>query len=174
MKTKEHLKEIQIKFYLNNPDKKKEYQKRYEDKNKEKIALRKKEYRKDNKEIIQLKINEYRRNRKLVDPIFKLKNSIRRNINNGFKRNKFSKNSNTETIIGCSFEEFKLHLESKFEPWMNWENRGLYNGTENYGWDLDHIMPLDSATNEDELLQLNHYTNLQPLCSKVNRDIKKY
>ena len=57
---------------------------------------------------------------------------------------------------------------------MNWNNRGLYNGELNYGWDIDHIIPLDSAINEIELLRLNHYSNLQPLCSKVNRDIKKY
>ena len=26
---------------------------------------------------------------------------------------------------------------------------------------------------KNELLKLNHFTNLQPLCSKINRDIKK-
>ena len=56
---------------------------------------------------------------------------------------------------------------------MNWENYGLYNGEDNYGWDLDHIIPLSSAKSEEEVIQLNHYTNLQPLCSKVNRFIKK-
>jgi hypothetical protein len=56
---------------------------------------------------------------------------------------------------------------------MNWNNRGLYNGTENYGWDLDHIIPLSSAKTEGEVIKLNHYTNIQPLCSYVNRDIKK-
>ena len=39
--------------------------------------------------------------------------------------------------------------------------------------DVDHIIPLASTTNEDELLKLNHYTNLQPLCSYHNRFIKK-
>lgn len=56
---------------------------------------------------------------------------------------------------------------------MNWENRGLYNGEFNHGWDIDHIIPVSSGLSEDELLKLNHYTNFQPLCSKVNRDIKK-
>ncbi len=75
--------------------------------------------------------------------------------------------------MGCSFEELKQHLESKFEPWMNWDNRGLYNGELNYGWDIDHVIPLSSVSEESDIIKLNHYTNLQPLCSKINRDIKK-
>jgi len=76
-------------------------------------------------------------------------------------------------ILGCDIDNFKSYLESKFEDWMTWENRGLYNGEFNYGWDIDHIIPVSSAKTEEELLLLNHYTNLQPLCSKINRDIKK-
>lgn len=56
---------------------------------------------------------------------------------------------------------------------MNWNNYGLYNGTEGYGWDIDHIEPLSNAKTEAELLKLWNFKNLQPLCSKVNRDIKK-
>jgi hypothetical protein len=56
---------------------------------------------------------------------------------------------------------------------MTWDNYGLYNGELNYGWDIDHIIPLSSGKTEDDLINLNHYTNLQPLCSKINRDIKK-
>ena len=56
---------------------------------------------------------------------------------------------------------------------MIWENKGLYNGEFNFGWDIDHIIPLSSAKTEKDIIRLNHYTNLQPLCSKINRDIKK-
>jgi len=56
---------------------------------------------------------------------------------------------------------------------MNWDNRGLYNGTPDYGWDIDHIIPQSSAITIEDVIQLNHYTNLQPLCSYINRDIKK-
>lgn len=56
---------------------------------------------------------------------------------------------------------------------MNWENKGLYNGNYNYGWDLDHIIPLSSAKCEDDVIRLNHYTNIRPLCSHYNRDIKR-
>ena len=56
---------------------------------------------------------------------------------------------------------------------MSWNNHGKYNKELNYGWDIDHIIPVSSATSEEQLIKLNHYSNLQPLCSKINRDIKK-
>jgi hypothetical protein len=56
---------------------------------------------------------------------------------------------------------------------MNWENYGLYNGTEKYGWDIDHVIPLSTAKTEEDVLRLNHYTNLQPLCGYHNRVIKR-
>lgn len=56
---------------------------------------------------------------------------------------------------------------------MTWDNYGLYNGEPNYGWDIDHIIPTTTAFSEEELLKLNHYTNLQPLCSYINRVIKR-
>jgi hypothetical protein len=85
----------------------------------------------------------------------------------------YKKSLKTIEILGCSFDELKIYLESKFEDWMTWENKGLYDGEFNYGWDIDHIIPLSSAQTEEDVIKLNHFTNLQPLCSKVNRDIKK-
>jgi len=126
-------------------------------------------WRLNNKDYVNLKYKEKYNN----DINFKLSQNIRNLISISIKRNGYKKSSKTNDILGCSFEEFKLHIESKFEMWMTWENRGLYNGELNYGWDIDHIIPISTAVNEEELLKLNHYTNLQPLCSKINRDIKK-
>ena len=56
---------------------------------------------------------------------------------------------------------------------MSWDNHGKYNGDLDFGWDIDHKIPLASAETEDDIIRLNHFSNLQPLCSKVNRDIKK-
>ena len=56
---------------------------------------------------------------------------------------------------------------------MNWENYGKYNGEISYGWDIDHIIPISQAKTEGEIVKLNHYTNLQPLCGYTNRHIKK-
>ena len=103
----------------------------------------------------------------------KLKTNIKTLIGHTFRFNRIRKLSKTEIILGCSYEEFKTHLETKFEPWMNWDNRGLYNGELNYGWDIDHIIPISLASTEEEIIKLNHYSNLQPLCSKINRDIKR-
>ena len=84
------------------------------------------------------------------------------------------KSIKTEDILGLTFEGFKLYLESRFEHWMSWDNYGKYNGELNYGWDIDHIVPLNSAKSEEEILKLNHFSNLQPLCSYTNRHIKFY
>jgi hypothetical protein len=88
----------------------------------------------------------------------------------------YTKKSKSFVILGCSFEEFISHIESNFQPWMNWNNRG--NPEDgifelNKTWDIDHIEPLANAKTEDDIIKLNHYTNLQPLCSYVNRFIKK-
>ena len=115
------------------------------------------------------KKNEYQKNRKKTDVLYRLKCNVRSYICNSLK----NKKDRTCNILGCSFEEFKLYLETKFESWMTWENYGLYNGTPNFGWDIDHKIPISSGISEDEILTLNHYTNLQPLCSKINRYIKK-
>jgi hypothetical protein len=141
--------------------------------NKAKIKIKNKIWRETNKEHLLNYQAEYTSKKYKTDPIYKINTRIRKAIRNAFKIKGFKKSSKTQFILGCSFEEFNNYLESKFEPWMTWENHGLYNGTENYGWDIDHIIPISSAKTEDELIKLNHYTNLQPLCSKINRFVKR-
>ena len=66
-------------------------------------------------------------NRKKTDVIYNLSCSIRRLINNSINRSNYTKISKTCSILGCSYKEFKIHIESKFEEWMDWNNKGLYN-----------------------------------------------
>jgi hypothetical protein len=165
--------EKQKEYYEKNKEKILLKQKAYKEKNKEKILKDKKKYREENKDKIKDYAKTYLKNKRKTDPFFKLKENLKNNIRKKLKSSGFKKLSKTEQILGCSYEEFKAYLESLWEPWMNWENRGLYNGTLNYGWDIDHITPTSSANNEIELVKLFHYTNLQPLCGYTNRHIKK-
>lgn len=131
-------------------------------------------YRLENKEELSTYHKEYVSNRKKIDNIFMLKEYYKGMISNCFKNFGFERKSmRTNNIIGCTYGELQTYLESKFEPWMNWSNRGLYNGSPNYGWDIDHVIPLSSAKCEEDLIRLNHYSNLQPLCSYINREIKR-
>jgi hypothetical protein len=76
-----------------------------------------------------------------------------------------NKSHRTFEIIGCTPIELVEHLEQKFVSGMCWDNHGKH------GWHIDHIIPLSSAKNKEELYRLCHYTNLQPLWAIDN--IKK-
>lgn len=146
-------------------------------KNSEKVKSSVQLYQKENKDIINEKKRIYIKNKRNNDPLFKLNDNIKTSIYNSFKNNFnniYKKCKKTYNILGLSKEEFKNYIESKFKPWMTWENYGLYNGELDYGWDLDHIIPISSAKTEEDIYLLNHYTNFQPLCSKINRDIKRH
>jgi hypothetical protein len=169
-------------YRANNPGKSSEKSKKYYILNRDSIIERVKKYAKDNaesikqkkKEYFQLnkeKWNQYGKDRAKVDPVYRMKVQMRKLLIKAL--NGQSKSKTTEEIIGCSYIELKNHIESQFEPWMTWENKGLYNGDFNYGWDIDHIIPLASAKSPENILYLNHYTNLRPLCSHVNRNIKR-
>ncbi len=166
---KETIKEHQLKYYHDNREDRQKY---YHD-NREDRQKYNNEYYISNKSKISKRKLEYEKNRIKNDPLYKLIYSIRRNISISIKGKGYTKKSKTQEILGCSFDEFKTYLESKFESWMSWDNKGLYNGEFNFGWDIDHIIPISSATTEGEVFKLNHYTNFQPLCSKINRDLKK-
>lgn len=163
---KERRKEYYSNYRKNNTTKKNEYNKNYNILNKEKLKLKRCENNR----------NEYFRNymniKYKTDTIYRLSKVIRHLIYSSIKRHGYDKNSKSFEIIGCSYEHLKAYIESKFETWMSWDNYGKYNGEINHGWDIDHIVPLNSATSEEELINLNHYTNLQPLCSYTNRHIK--
>lgn len=146
---------------------------KYAKANKDKLNIKKKLWAKNNPDKIKIAKTKHFLKRLSSDSLFKLKHNIMCGFRQSFKRKGFKKSCKTANILGCSFDDFKIYLESKFETWMSWDNYGLYNGELNYGWDLDHIIPLSSAKTEEDVIRLNHFSNLQPLCSKVNRDIKK-
>ena len=115
----------------------------------------------------------YEKKRMENDPLYNVSRTVRNLIKCSIYHKGFTKNSRTFEILGCTYEEFKEHIESRWEDWMNWDNYGLYNGKENCGWEYDHIIPVSSAKCEEDIYKLNHYSNIQPLCSYVNRCVKR-
>jgi len=162
------LSEYKKKYYEENFDKLKEKREKYCELNKEHLKEKSKKYREKNKEKINERSNEYIKNRKKVDLVFKLSKQIRSMISTSISRSGYKKESKTFEILGCSFDDFKVYIELKFEPWMNWYNYGTYTGKYNDTWQLDHIIPISSAETIEDIYRLNHFSNLQPLCSRIN------
>ena len=160
---KERVKEICKEYYQANKERIKESSKKYYQANKENIKENNKEYQKANKERINHHKKEYRRERRKTDPLFKMRCNLRKRTWAAFKSKYWQKNNTTKDLLGCTFEEAKQHIEKQFTKGMNWNNYGK--------WHIDHIIPLASAKNEQEICNLCHYTNLQPLWAEDN--IKK-
>jgi len=186
---KKQDKEYNDKKIISIDEKKKrcEYLKNWQEKNREKIIEeRKKNYEKE-REIILLKNNIYRINNPLKtkerlknysiknkdkrniretirrnnDPLCKLKINIRSRIKQFLKQRGHTKKNLTFSIVGCSPEFLKEHIEKQFIDGMCWEKMGKY-------IHIDHIIPLSSAKTEEEVYKLCHYTNLQPLWAEDN------
>jgi hypothetical protein len=156
-----------------NKDTIKEKHKLYYQKNKEVIKEKVKEYTKNNIDKVRLAQKNWRKKKLEIDILYRLSYNFSKKLRKLIKRNGHTKKDKTIDILGCTFQEFKQHIESLWQPWMNWDNYGLYDGSLDYGWDIDHIEPISSANTEEELIKLNHYTNLQPLCGFINRNVKK-
>lgn len=76
------------------------------------------------------------------------------------------KNGRTVKMLGYSFRELKQHIETQFEPWMNWSNRGISRGK----WSIDHIIPVTVLIkhNITDPSIINALWNLRPLESITN------
>lgn len=157
----------------------------YREANKEKIQARDKFYREANKEKIQAryqridrekkqvherayyrankeKLSLQRRQRYTSNELYGIKQKLRLCVTGTFRRIKQNKPTNTLSLLGCTWEEAKKHIESKFVEGMTWYNHGMF------GWHIDHIIPIASATTIEDICKLNHISNLQPLWAKDN------
>jgi len=167
IRNKKNIREYMDKWHKENYNN----QKKYRNENKERLKIAKtqyyknntlyfKNYREVNKAKSSLYSKIYRSNKRNSDYMFKLKDNIRTRIGMAIKAKNFAKNYRTNEYLGISYAKYKVYLERKFEKGMTWENYGQ--------WHIDHIIPLASATNEEELKLLFHYTNTQPLWADEN------
>lgn len=147
----------------NNSEKGKAYMKKYRKENYNKLKSRRQEWVKNNIESQRKKKRDYVRERKKTDLLFKLKATLRNRTQFAFKKLNV-KGKKTITMLGANMDVIKKHIEKQFTSGMNWNNHGK--GQDK--WNIDHIIPLSSAKNEEELINLCHYTNLQPLWQPDN------
>jgi hypothetical protein len=153
-------------------DKNPNYNQSYYINNKEKCNLRNKNWyelnkekcRDDNKKWIEKNIDKVRKyhndkikQQRKTDPLKKLIFNTRTRIYSVLK----NKTKKSFDIVGCTPEFLKEYLEKKFTDGMSWELMGQH-------IHIDHIMPLSSAKTEEEIYELCHYTNLQPLWAEDN------
>lgn len=149
------------KKYLSNPEVQKAQKEKvtqWREKNKEIIRLKKLEYRRNNLEKVRDSEKRHRENNLNA----RLAKGLRSRIRDAIKFNK--KPGSAVKDLGCTLEQLKNHLESKFKEGMNWDNWSLH------GWHIDHVIPLSSfdLSNKDQFLKACHYTNLQPLWASEN------
>jgi len=74
------------------------------------------------------------------------------------------RNADNAAILGCTIEDFKVHMESKMKPGMTWENYGRGDDK----WCIDYITPLgyetSSKVKDKEIIKHRlHYLNTQPM-----------
>lgn len=144
-----------------NKEKAAAYKKDWYQANKEKILKQRKAYYETNKEKIIERIGLYKKKRKKKDLVYNLRENCRSRISSAFRRKGFKKKSKTAEMLGCDWEFLKFYIESQFKNGMSWENRDK--------WHIDHIIPLASASSEDDVIKLSHFSNLQPLWAEENR-----
>ena len=183
LKNKEQIKEYRKKYYSKNKEREKKQMREYILKNrrqrKEYMKEYNKEYRLKNKEWMNKQMREYysknkeqrkeynsklenierrrnwTKNRYRTNVNFKLLTICRARLLAALKGK--SKSASTIKLLGCTIEELRRHIESKFEPWMTWENHGL--------WDVDHIKACFhfNLVDPEQQRACFNWSNLQPM-----------
>lgn len=173
-------------YYENNRNKILNNKKEYHIHNKRKRCIYNQNYYTLNKDLIRDKNTKYIKNRRRLDPIFRIRNSCSRAINLALKNKNCSKfGKSILKYLPYTIKELKEHIEKQFEPWMIWNNWGVYNlktwddnNSSTWTWQIDHIIPHSTfkyiSMEDDEFKKCWSLENLRPLSSKVNNIKNKY
>ena len=159
-KSKEINRASTARWRAENPETVKENNANWRAENPEEAKERHTNWRAENPEYMASYMKDYHKQRKAKDPLYHLQYNMRSLGNRVVKQLSLGKKpACTEKWQGCTAEELKTYLESLFTEGMTWDNYGE--------WHVDHIRPVSSFTIE-EVMQINHYSNLQPLWAKDN------
>jgi len=154
LENKENYQNNSKKYYNNNKDIVKQNATTWQKINPLLVKKYSKKWRINNKEYFK----KWRNNKYNIDFSFRLRIILGNRLNECLKKSKTNKDSNIIKLLGCSLNELKIFLESKFTPEMNWDNHGKV-------WEIDHIKPCASfdLTDIKQQQKCFHYSNLQPL-----------
>lgn len=186
---KECQKSAKHKWIADNREHIKAYNKKYRADNAEWYSQYNREnakrYRKENYDVVREKEKAYaathrkesyaRHNKRMhTDPKYHLEHTIRVAIRRAFTKSKSNKHLHTKEITGMPSKELRDYLLKTYEdiygiPW---------DGNENVH--IDHIIPLKTAVSSEDIIRLNHYSNLRLIKaednlrkgSKLNYEIK--
>ena len=130
------------------------------------IKAIKKEYDRKNyaKPETKRRKQDYRRHRYNTEPLFKLRENLRSLIGISLNRQGYSKQSKTHEILGADIDTVFAHLQDSFKVnyKIEWDDKYLNL------LHIDHTVPINTSVNEQDMVKLNHYSNLQYLWSKHN------
>lgn len=112
------------------PQKIKEGQRRSNQKHKKKLQKYRKKYNSGRR----AKVNADLKRKRAEDPLFTLAANLRRAVCGCIKRKGFRKQSSLSEYLGCNSQEFKVYIESLWEPGMSWNNYG--NGSISGTWTI--------------------------------------
>jgi hypothetical protein len=100
------------------------------------------------------------------EPIFKIKEIVKKRIKNALTSEEVSWLSVTELR---QYFEYN-HFQEEGKEWMRWDNWGGKRFDAIRSWELDHIMPISSfdLSDEEEVKKCFHWSNLQPLSWQDN------
>ncbi len=155
LKNKDRLVSWRKEYYIKNKSVLNLKSKAYYENNKEASYGASKLWLENNRESDRLRRSTRKRERRASEPLYRISENLRCRLKSALKSKKWQKNNQFNKYIGCEKNYLVMYLENKFDNSMSWENYGK--------WEIDHIIPLSSAKTEQEMYELCHYTNLQPL-----------
>lgn len=133
-------------------------QAKHREANRDAVNENQKTWRRNNREASRRHQLKYMKKRYAEDPAFCLKTRLRSRLCRVLRGR--PKDSTTQKLVGCTWDELRAHIESQFVEGMSWDNRAE--------WHIDHIRPIASFEDPADPACW-HYTNLQPLWAEDNK-----
>ena len=164
IRSKESIRASKKKWKENNSEKLKLTSANWRARNRDRLRSKAKQRIASNHDEFRRKVNEKYHHDYHTNPIFRLRRLMRERFRRALKDQVARKPCGVLELLGCTVEFLKQYIEDQFHPGMSWDNHGRHT------WHIDHKKPLASfdLTDEEQVKQAFHYTNLQPLWAHDN------